>query len=411
MPPTGDQQRNEAAAFVELLLATARQTEVPVYVVVTMRSEFLGHCDAFHGLPEAINDSQFLTPADDARSSARGHRRPGPNCAVAEVEPVLVNRILNEIGTDPDQLPLMQHALLRTWQQAVKKREADGDGNLRLELDDYTAVGGLQLALCNHADQAVAELLGLPPEKVLGVETEKIRKGLTTDEQRARLRTIEMLFRSLCEQKEEGPLVRRVVSVAEVLATVCEKPRPAGLRRSGGRGRSLPRRGPQLPGDHAGRQDHSRDEAGHQPRSPAAAMDAAEPRVGAARDRGRSGSSGIMPRRRALVRHGPRRACWPATACVSLWLGGITSGLPTLGSRDTSSNRRCCAISSRRAGRKTSGCRRESYGGGAYESRCSPWSAFRWLRPSRSACGRSDQRKRPRLRSEGPSDFWRKAAC
>jgi hypothetical protein len=32
----------------------------------------------------------------------------------AVAHPALVNRILNDVGTDPDSLPLMQHALLRT---------------------------------------------------------------------------------------------------------------------------------------------------------------------------------------------------------------------------------------------------------------------------------------------------------
>jgi len=40
-----ERQRNESASFVELLLATSQQTDVPMYVVVTMRSDFLGACD------------------------------------------------------------------------------------------------------------------------------------------------------------------------------------------------------------------------------------------------------------------------------------------------------------------------------------------------------------------------------
>jgi MoxR-like ATPase len=43
--------RDEADAFVSLLLATARQQEVPVYVVITMRSDFFGDCAIFEGLP------------------------------------------------------------------------------------------------------------------------------------------------------------------------------------------------------------------------------------------------------------------------------------------------------------------------------------------------------------------------
>ena len=58
----GEGQRDEANAFVSLLLASARATEGGIYVVLTMRSDYLGDCAVFDGLPEALNDSQFLTP-------------------------------------------------------------------------------------------------------------------------------------------------------------------------------------------------------------------------------------------------------------------------------------------------------------------------------------------------------------
>src|SRR5205085_8355363 len=54
--------RKEADAFVALLLASVKQAEVPLYVILTMRSDFLGECALFAGLPEVLNDSQFLTP-------------------------------------------------------------------------------------------------------------------------------------------------------------------------------------------------------------------------------------------------------------------------------------------------------------------------------------------------------------
>ena len=36
--------REEATAFVALLLRTVEEKEVPIYVVLTMRSDFLGDC-------------------------------------------------------------------------------------------------------------------------------------------------------------------------------------------------------------------------------------------------------------------------------------------------------------------------------------------------------------------------------
>ncbi|PYT05231.1 MAG: hypothetical protein DMF65_00670, partial [Acidobacteria bacterium] len=55
-----EQYRYEAAAFVKLLLEAARQREHSIYVVLTMRSDFLGDCAQFWDLPEAINEGQYL---------------------------------------------------------------------------------------------------------------------------------------------------------------------------------------------------------------------------------------------------------------------------------------------------------------------------------------------------------------
>ena len=43
--------RDEAIAFVRLLLDAAARQEVPVYVVITMRSDFIGDCMDYRGLP------------------------------------------------------------------------------------------------------------------------------------------------------------------------------------------------------------------------------------------------------------------------------------------------------------------------------------------------------------------------
>ena len=163
---------DEADAFVALLLATAAQHEVPVYVVMTMRSDFLGDCAVFHGLPEAINAGQFLTPR-----LTREQRREaivGPAMVFGgQVEPALVNRLLNDTGEELDQLPLLQHVLMRMWTRAYEAVQvqhdtsyqaealsdaADPAAGVTLTLDDYEQVGGLTQALSNHADEAYETL-------------------------------------------------------------------------------------------------------------------------------------------------------------------------------------------------------------------------------------------------------------
>ncbi|MBD0259479.1 MAG: hypothetical protein ICV83_27485, partial [Cytophagales bacterium] len=81
---------NEADAFVALLLASTRH-EVPIYVVITMRSDFLGDAALFAGLPEALNDSQFLTPRLTREQCQAAIEKPA-RVFGGSIEPALVNR-------------------------------------------------------------------------------------------------------------------------------------------------------------------------------------------------------------------------------------------------------------------------------------------------------------------------------
>ncbi|HEV3467726.1 MAG TPA: penicillin-insensitive murein endopeptidase [Pyrinomonadaceae bacterium] len=144
---------DDAAAFVRLLLEATAQRDVPVYVVITMRSDFLGDCAQFWGLPEAINDGQYLIPRmtrDERREAVTGPAAVGGG----QVSPPLVNRLLNDMGDSPDQLPIMQHALMRTWDYwAAHRRDSEPLG-----VEHYEAVGTMAGALSRHADEAFAEL-------------------------------------------------------------------------------------------------------------------------------------------------------------------------------------------------------------------------------------------------------------
>jgi tetratricopeptide (TPR) repeat protein/energy-coupling factor transporter ATP-binding protein EcfA2 len=150
-------QDDDAAAFVRLLLEASRQREVPIYVVLTMRSDFIGDCARFHGLPEAVTTGLYLIPRmtrEQRRSAIIEPVRVGGG----SIAPRLVARLLNDVGDDPDQLPIMQHALMRSWDYW----KARGDDQRPIDLDDYLHVGGMAEALSQHADEAYD---GLPDDR------------------------------------------------------------------------------------------------------------------------------------------------------------------------------------------------------------------------------------------------------
>jgi WD40 repeat protein/tetratricopeptide (TPR) repeat protein len=204
--PDGD--ASAARAFVDLLLAAARGTKFPVYVVLTMRSDFLGHCPVFRGLPEMLNDSQYLTPRlnrDQQRAAIEG-----PAALFnTTIRPEVVNRILNAMGTDPDQLPLMQHLLMRMW-RTERKKLPDPEQPIELTMKSYEEVGGLHGCVSRHAERICAEL--------------------TAEE----ARLAELLFRRLTEVTPDTRLVRRprrYGDLCRLLAPAEDSPARAALRK------------------------------------------------------------------------------------------------------------------------------------------------------------------------------------
>ena len=202
----GDTQSagEDAAAFVNLLLEIKERADYPIYVVLTMRSDFLGDCVHFPGLAEAINAGQYLVPR-----MARQERRAaiaGPvEVGGAEISPVLLTRLVNDVGDNPDQLSILQHALNRTWSYW---RFTGSKG--QLELAHYEAIGTMASALDRHAEKAYAELKTARQQQIC----EKLFKALTdkaTDQRGIRRPTS---LASLCALTDAG--ADEVVAVIDV---------------------------------------------------------------------------------------------------------------------------------------------------------------------------------------------------
>jgi len=100
----------EADRFVTLLLRAVEQTEVPIYVILTMRSDYLGACATFRGLPEALNDGHYLVPRMTRRQLQEAIESP-LEIVGAAIQPDVVQELLNRCAEEPDHLPVLQHLL------------------------------------------------------------------------------------------------------------------------------------------------------------------------------------------------------------------------------------------------------------------------------------------------------------
>ncbi len=141
-------RKDEAIDFVNILLELSTQDIIPLYIVFTMRSDFIGDCAQFHGLPETMNKSQYLVPRLNRRQLKLVIEGPA-RLYGGNFSSVLTSKLLNKLGQVQDELPLLQHILMRIWDY---KELTDKNGEL--DIEDYNNVGGLEKALSNHADEA-----------------------------------------------------------------------------------------------------------------------------------------------------------------------------------------------------------------------------------------------------------------
>jgi len=199
-----DRYENDSAAFIKQLLEARRATEAEIFVVLTMRSDFLGDCAKFWDLPEAINDSQYLIPRltrDQIRDVITG---PITLCD-GQLTPRLLNQMLNDIIEDQDQLPVLQHLLMCIWNESKARRlditaanettsqHREVHEGEAIDLCCYDAVGGMAEALSRHVQYAYDSL---PDER----HREVAKK----------------LFKTLTEKGADNREVRRPAAISQI---------------------------------------------------------------------------------------------------------------------------------------------------------------------------------------------------
>ncbi|MEP1033907.1 High-affnity carbon uptake protein Hat/HatR [Ekhidna sp.] len=180
---------DESSAFVNLLLEAIHQYDEPVYIALTMRSDFIGECAQFPDLTQMINDSHYLIPQmtrDQKRTAIEGPVAVGGG----KIAPRLTQQLLNDVGDNPDQLPILQHALMRTWSYWTENRKIGEPIDLR----HYNSIGTLREALSMHANEAFDSL-------------SKREKEIC-----------EVMFKALTERGSENQGIRRPTKLATIAA-------------------------------------------------------------------------------------------------------------------------------------------------------------------------------------------------
>ena len=189
----GDSAPDESAFYVKLLLESAHEPNSPVYIVTTMRSEYIEDCSEFYDLSEAMNDGLFLLARMTREQSEKAIEYPLES-QNAEIEPALIRELIDETDERTDGLPLLQHGLSVIW----GNWNAAADAARRIGLQDFeTSEGNPDVPMVNrlldvHLDRIYAELIG-------------------------DVTTVATCFKLLSEWDAKGRETRRTCSVQEMM--------------------------------------------------------------------------------------------------------------------------------------------------------------------------------------------------
>ncbi|MEG4404124.1 nSTAND1 domain-containing NTPase [Microcoleus sp. MON2_D5] len=167
------QVKEEQERFVnELLRAIAQEN---ITLVLTLRADFYGYVLSYRPLRDALQEytPQLLSSMKREELQA-AIESPAQNLKV-QLEPRLTQRILDDVGQEPGNLPLLEFALTRLWEKQI---------NRELTHQAYEEIGGVKKAIANHAEQVYQKLSETQKKQAQRIFVQLVRPGEGTEDTR-----------------------------------------------------------------------------------------------------------------------------------------------------------------------------------------------------------------------------------
>jgi WD40 repeat protein len=139
--------------FVDFLIKSVVKPDVNVFLIFSMRSEYLGDCSHYKGLTRLVNNSNYLVTSISADNLSTVIEGP-VKFTGAEIEQGLVETILDDCRGCTDQLSVLQHAMMRTWARWQESHEALKP----VGRSDYERAGTIREAISVHAEELYGKL-------------------------------------------------------------------------------------------------------------------------------------------------------------------------------------------------------------------------------------------------------------
>jgi len=183
--------------FVEEILTASDIENGKLSVVFTLRGDFVANAFEFRQLCDRLQGAQINLGPMTRSELEIAITSPAMKVGI-EIEPGLINRLLDDVGEEPGNLPLLEFVLRRLWEHRQGRR---------LHHNAYEEMGGLQGAIAKRAEEFFQKLTEFEQEIVHQIFLLIVRPGDQGDDTRRRIRFAEIddeshkLIRKLADER------------------------------------------------------------------------------------------------------------------------------------------------------------------------------------------------------------------
>ncbi len=170
---TQSQDKEQQQSFIDTLLLAVNQKSITL--VFTLRADFYGYVLSYRPFSDALGQITFkplgLMNRDELLTAIE---QPAQKLGV-KLQTHLAERILDDVGQEPGNLPLLEFALTQLW---------DKQKNNQLTHQAYDEIGGVKQALVKHTEEVYHKLSEAQKQQAQRIFLSLVRLGETTEDTR-----------------------------------------------------------------------------------------------------------------------------------------------------------------------------------------------------------------------------------
>ncbi|WP_414581625.1 CHAT domain-containing protein, partial [Scytonema sp. PCC 10023] len=166
-------QKEEQEGFADAMLAAISQENLTL--VFTLRADFYSYVLSYRPFRDALQQFTPQLLSSMKREELEDAIALPAQKLEVQLEAQLTQRILDDVGQEPGNLPLLEFALTRLWE----KQE-----NRVLTHQAYDEIGGVKKAIANHAEEVYQQLNESQQKQAERIFVQLVRPGEGTEDTR-----------------------------------------------------------------------------------------------------------------------------------------------------------------------------------------------------------------------------------